>query len=281
MTYTITPEQWSQYETEGYFIAKNVVSKEAVDQLHAKITAVLTKGKKIDPEGELNFDNKRTDDENLMGAAMFRKLARLGRNDPDIWDLYYASDNVRSINQQFLGGNVRLWFDSIFTKPAKIGEATPWHQDIGLWTQNPAQKKNKPRYKDALTVSGTAIWDEVRNAVNHNTDVILPVDRALTQQGGIAVVKGNLAPNGAVLKPSAASPHLLSHRGRAVVFEDIDDYKARINDDALDIDETCVMVLKNCGPRGYPGMAEVGNMGLPPKVLKKGITDMIRISDAR
>ena len=136
-------------------------------------------------------------------------------------------------------------------------------------------------HKDALTVSGTAIWDEVRNAVNHNTDVILPVDRALTQQGGIAVVKGNLAPNGAVLKPSAASPHLLSHRGRAVVFEDIDDYKARINDDALDIDETCVMVLKNCGPRGYPGMAEVGNMGLPPKVLKKGITDMIRISDAR
>jgi L-arabonate dehydrase len=71
------------------------------------------------------------------------------------------------------------------------------------------------------------------------------------------------------------------HRGRAVVFEDIDDYKAKINDEALDIDETCVMVLKNCGPKGYPGMAEVGNMGLPPKVLRKGITDMVRISDAR
>ena len=84
-----------------------------------------------------------------------------------------------------------------------------------------------------------------------------------------------------MLKPSAASPHLLQHRGRAVVFEDIDDYKARIDDEALDIDETCVMVLKNCGPRGYPGMAEVGNMGLPPKVLRKGITDMVRISDAR
>lgn len=135
--------------------------------------------------------------------------------------------------------------------------------------------------RDALTVSGRAIWDEVKDVVNHNEDVIRPTEKALTQQGGIAVLRGNLAPNGAVLKPSAASPHLLAHRGRAVVFEDIDDYKARINDDALDIDETCVMVLKNCGPKGYPGMAEVGNMGLPPKVLKKGITDMVRISDAR
>ena len=105
--------------------------------------------------------------------------------------------------------------------------------------------------------------------------------QALTQSGGIVVVKGNLAPNGAVLKPSAATPALMQHRGRAVVFEDIDDYKARINDEDLDIDETCVMVLKNCGPKGYPGMAEVGNMGLPPKVLEKGIKDMVRISDAR
>lgn len=136
-------------------------------------------------------------------------------------------------------------------------------------------------HKDALTVSGLAIWDEVKDVINHNDDVILPLEKALTQQGGIAVLKGNLAPKGAVLKPSAASPELMQHRGRAVVFEDIDDYKAKINDDALDIDETCVMVLKNCGPRGYPGMAEVGNMGLPPKVLKKGITDMVRISDAR
>lgn len=134
---------------------------------------------------------------------------------------------------------------------------------------------------DALTVSGGTIWDEVRAARNWNEDVILPVDRPLTPQGGIAVLKGNLAPRGAVLKPSAASPHLMQHRGRAVVFEDIDDYKARIEDDALDIDETCIMVLKNCGPKGYPGMAEVGNMGLPPKILKKGIKDMIRISDAR
>ncbi|PUB17037.1 L-arabinonate dehydratase [Yoonia sediminilitoris] len=136
-------------------------------------------------------------------------------------------------------------------------------------------------HKDALTVSGGPIWDEVAQVQNHNEDVILPADKALAQSGGIVVLRGNLAPNGAVLKPSAASPHLMRHRGRAVVFEDIDDYKARINDDTLDIDETCVMVLKNCGPKGYPGMAEVGNMGLPPKVLRKGITDMIRISDAR
>ena len=135
--------------------------------------------------------------------------------------------------------------------------------------------------RDALTVSGQTAWEQVQDAVNWNEDVILPVERALTQNGGIAVLRGNLAPQGAVLKPSAASPHLLRHRGRAVVFEDIDDYKARIGDEALDIDETCVMVLKNCGPRGYPGMPEVGNMGLPPKVLRKGITDMIRISDAR
>eukprot|EP01032_Pedospumella_encystans_P031669 gene31669-35754_t len=136
-------------------------------------------------------------------------------------------------------------------------------------------------HKDALTVSGESIWDEVKDVRNWNDDVILPVEKALTQQGGIVVLRGNLAPKGCVLKPSAASPHLMKHRGRAVVFEDIDDYKAKINDEALDIDETCVMVLKYCGPRGYPGMAEVGNMGLPPKVLRKGITDMVRISDAR
>lgn len=135
--------------------------------------------------------------------------------------------------------------------------------------------------KDALTVSGQSLWDEVKDVRNWNEDVIVPVDKALTLQGGIAVLRGNLAPSGAVLKPSAATAELLVHRGRAVVFEDIDDYKRKINDDALDIDETCVMVLKNCGPKGYPGMAEVGNMGLPPKVLKKGITDMVRISDAR
>jgi L-arabonate dehydrase len=136
-------------------------------------------------------------------------------------------------------------------------------------------------HKDALTVSGQSIWEEVREVVNRDEDVILPTEKALTGQGGIVVLKGNLAPKGAIIKPSAATPKLMKHRGRALVFEDIDDYKAKINDEALDIDESCIMVLKGCGPKGYPGMAEVGNMGLPPKVLKKGITDMIRISDAR
>jgi dihydroxy-acid dehydratase len=136
-------------------------------------------------------------------------------------------------------------------------------------------------HKDAVTVSGESIWDEVKDVVNWNEDVILPAEKALTSSGGIVVLRGNLAPKGAVLKPSAASPHLMKHRGRAVVFESIEDYHGRINGDDLDIDENCIMVLKYCGPKGYPGMAEVGNMGLPPKVLKKGITDMIRISDAR
>ena len=84
-----------------------------------------------------------------------------------------------------------------------------------------------------------------------------------------------------MIKPSAASPHLLQHRGRAVVFDSIEDFHTRINDEALDVDKDCVMVLKNCGPKGYPGMAEVGNMPLPPKLLRQGVTDMVRISDAR
>src|SRR6202171_123558 len=98
---------------------------------------------------------------------------------------------------------------------------------------------------------------------------------------GIAVLRGNLAPDGAVIKPSAATPALLTHRGRAVVFESIEDFKARIDDPQLDIDESCVMVLKGAGPRGYPGMPETGNLPLPPKILAQGVTDMVRISDAR
>ena len=135
--------------------------------------------------------------------------------------------------------------------------------------------------KDAMTINGKTAWDNVKDAQNHDQEVIRPWNNPLTSHGGIAVLRGNLAPNGAILKPSAATPALMQHRGRAVVFEDINDYKKKIADPNLDIDETCVMVLKNCGPKGYPGMAEVGNMGLPPKVLKKGITDMVRISDAR
>ena len=135
--------------------------------------------------------------------------------------------------------------------------------------------------KDAITVNGRSIWDNVTDAECYDRKVIHSFAAPFKEQGGIVVLRGNLAPDGAVIKPSAASPELMRHRGRAVVFETIEDYKERIDDPALDIDETCVMVLKNCGPKGYPGMAEVGNMALPAKILKKGVTDMVRISDAR
>jgi L-arabonate dehydrase len=134
---------------------------------------------------------------------------------------------------------------------------------------------------DALTVTGNSVGTNIDGAENFNQDVILSRDQPLTASGGIAVLRGNLAPNGAIIKPSAATPALMQHRGRAVVFETIDHYKASIDDPNLDIDEASIMVLKNCGPRGYPGMAEVGNMALPQKLLKKGVRDMVRISDAR
>ena len=136
-------------------------------------------------------------------------------------------------------------------------------------------------HADALTVNGKSVGENIQDAPCWNRDVVRPYAEPFKQEAGIAVLRGNLAVDGAVIKPSAASPHLLKHRGRAVVFENIEDFKARIGDESLDIDERCIMVLKNCGPRGYPGMAEVGNMPLPPKVLRKGITDMVRISDAR
>ena len=123
--------------------------------------------------------------------------------------------------------------------------------------------------------------ENVKDAPIWDSEVIRDYDKPLVESGGIAVLRGNLCPDGAVLKPSAASPHLMKHRGRAVVFESIEHYKERIDDPDLAIDENSVMVLKNCGPRGYPGMAEVGNMGLPAKLLARGITDMVRISDAR
>jgi L-arabonate dehydrase len=135
--------------------------------------------------------------------------------------------------------------------------------------------------RDAITVNGQTIWENCKEAPNYNQEVIRPFDKPLAESGGIAVLKGNLSPTGAVLKPSAASPSLMRHRGRAVVFENIEHYNSRIKDPALDVDASCVLVLKNCGPKGYPGMAEVGNMGLPPKILQQGVTDMVRISDAR
>jgi dihydroxy-acid dehydratase len=135
--------------------------------------------------------------------------------------------------------------------------------------------------KDAITANGRTIWDNNREARNDNPDVVMPFKKPFKRDTGIAVLRGNLCPDGAIIKPSAATPKLMKHRGRAVVFENIEDFHARVDDPKLDIDESCVMVLKNCGPKGYPGMGEVGNMPLPTKILKRGITDMVRISDAR
>ncbi|MCU4707642.1 IlvD/Edd family dehydratase [Acinetobacter pittii] len=136
-------------------------------------------------------------------------------------------------------------------------------------------------HPQALTVNGQGIWENCQQSPIYNDEVIRKIDNPIRQDGGMCILRGNLAPKGAVLKPSAATPELMKHRGRAVVFENFDDYKTRINDPDLDVDETCILVMKNAGPKGYPGMAEVGNMGLPPKILAKGITDMVRISDAR
>jgi dihydroxy-acid dehydratase len=136
-------------------------------------------------------------------------------------------------------------------------------------------------HTDALTVNGRTVGENVRDAPCWNRDVIFPAEAPFKPEGGIMVLRGNLSPRGAIIKPSAASPELMRHRGRAVVFKNIEHYKARIDDPNLDIDRTCIMVLQNCGPKGYPGMAEVGNMGLPAKLLRQGVSDMIRISDAR
>jgi dihydroxy-acid dehydratase len=135
--------------------------------------------------------------------------------------------------------------------------------------------------KDAPTVNGKTIWENNKAAPCWKRDVITPWDKPFKRNTGIAVLRGNLAPDGAIIKPSAATAKLLKHKGRAVVFESIEDFHDRIDDPKLDIDEGCVMVLKGAGPKGYPGMAEVGNMPLPPRLLKNGITDMVRISDAR
>jgi L-arabonate dehydrase len=136
-------------------------------------------------------------------------------------------------------------------------------------------------HPDSLTINGKSLWDNVREAAIYNDEVIRPLDRPLVADGGICVLRGNLAPRGAVLKPSAATPELMRHRGRAVVFNDFDEYKRRIDDEQLLVDAQSVLVMKNCGPKGYPGMAEVGNMGLPAKLLRQGVRDMVRISDAR
>ncbi|TDX02363.1 IlvD/Edd family dehydratase [Dinghuibacter silviterrae] len=136
-------------------------------------------------------------------------------------------------------------------------------------------------HTQALTVNGRTVAENVARFSSLDPDVIAPLDRPFNPLSGIIVLKGNLCEDGAVVKPSAASPHLLQHTGKAVVFENIDDYKARIDDPALVVDANSILVLKSVGPKGYPGMPEVGNMGLPKKLLAEGITDMVRISDGR
>ncbi len=139
----------------------------------------------------------------------------------------------------------------------------------------------RPLLRDTMTVSGHMLSEIADAAECYNTEVIASLDKPFGPSSGVWVLKGNLCPQGAILKPSAATPSLLQHEGPAVVFEDIEDYKNRLDDPDLAIDENSIMVLKGCGPIGYPGMPEVGNMALPGKLLSRGVRDVLRISDAR
>jgi dihydroxy-acid dehydratase len=133
----------------------------------------------------------------------------------------------------------------------------------------------------ALTVTGEPLVSFLDDAPIWDAEVIRPRSAPLVPEGGIAVLRGNLAPGGALVKPAAASPHLLRHRGRAVVFDSIEDFTARVDDPDLDVDADSVLVLRGCGPRGYPGMPEVANMPLPRKLLAQGVRDMVRVCDGR
>ena len=132
-----------------------------------------------------------------------------------------------------------------------------------------------------MTVSGKTIWENNKKAECYNKEVITSWEKPFKKNTGIAVLRGNLAPDGALVKPAAASPHLLRHRGRAVVFDSIEDFHARIDDPDLDVDADSVLVLRGCGPKGYPGMPEVSNMPLPKKLLEQGVRDMVRVCDGR
>ena len=136
-------------------------------------------------------------------------------------------------------------------------------------------------HPEPITVTGKPLVDYLGDSPVYDADVILPRTMPLMADAGIAVLRGNLAPNGAIIKPAAATPELLKHRGPAVVFDSIEDLRARLDDPDLDVTADSVLVLRGCGPRGYPGMPEVGNMPLPRKLLEAGVRDMVRISDAR
>ena len=133
----------------------------------------------------------------------------------------------------------------------------------------------------ALTVTGRPLADYLGDNAVWDRDVIAPRSSPLAADAGIAVLRGNLATDGAIIKPAAATPELLVHRGRAVVFDSVEDFHARIDDPELAVDPTSVLVLRGCGPQGYPGMPEVANLPLPPKVLAQGVRDMVRICDGR
>jgi dihydroxy-acid dehydratase len=134
---------------------------------------------------------------------------------------------------------------------------------------------------NALTVNGKTLGENLARAACFNRRVIKPLSEPLRSEGGTVILKGNLAPQGAVIKQSAASPHLLRHKGRAVVFENGEDLLARLDDPKLEVDENSILVLKNAGPKGAPGMPEWGHLPIPAKLLKAGVKDMVRLSDAR
>jgi Dihydroxyacid dehydratase/phosphogluconate dehydratase len=178
-------------------------------------------------------------------------------------------------------------FDHFSSKVPLIANVQPsgehWVEDLFYAGGLPAVMREiqSKLHTDCITVNGKTLGENIEKAECYDRELIGTLEKPIKPDSGIAVLKGNLCPNGAVIKPSAASPHLLTHTGKAVVFEDIDDYKAKIDDPDLEVDENSVLVMKNVGPKGYPGMPEVGNMGLPAKLLQKGIKDMVRISDGR
>jgi dihydroxy-acid dehydratase len=136
-------------------------------------------------------------------------------------------------------------------------------------------------HRKCITANGKTIKENYSNSQICDANIIASIDKPFNKEGGLAVLKGNICEEGAVIKPSAASLRLMQHTGKAIVFENIEEYQERIDADDLEVDETNVLILKNVGPKGYPGMPEVGNMGLPKKLLAKGVLDMIRISDGR
>lgn len=178
-------------------------------------------------------------------------------------------------------------FDAIVSNIPMIVNLQPsgkyFMEDLFYAGGLPAVLKELDRvlHPECMTANGRTIRENYRDAENYNPEVIASMDKPFEKVSGLAVLKGNLCEHGAVIKPSAATPRLMQHRGKAVVFENIEDYKARIDGEELEVDEDSILVLKNVGPKGYPGMPEVGNMGLPKKLLDRGVEDMVRISDGR